>query len=73
MAHNTIPRPVKALPSSGSNLPLHHNWVSLPIWNLLQAYSYSPNLQAHWKFLPNSIMFVLDPLAQCLPNITGAG
>uniref|UniRef100_A0A2I3SGZ4 Uncharacterized protein n=3 Tax=Homininae TaxID=207598 RepID=A0A2I3SGZ4_PANTR len=73
MAHNTIPQPVKGLPSSGSNLPLQHNWVSSPIWNLLQAYRYSPNLQAHRKFLPNLIMFVLDPLAQWLPNITRAG
>uniref|UniRef100_A0A2K5RJB0 Uncharacterized protein n=1 Tax=Cebus imitator TaxID=2715852 RepID=A0A2K5RJB0_CEBIM len=61
MARNTIPQLVKGLPSSGSNLSLHHNWVSSPIWNLLQACKYSLNWE---KFLPNSIW---------LPNITGTG
>uniref|UniRef100_A0A8C6BCV1 Uncharacterized protein n=1 Tax=Monodon monoceros TaxID=40151 RepID=A0A8C6BCV1_MONMO len=73
VAHNTTAQPVKYLPSDlpsfGSNLPLHHNCISLPIGNPLQAHKYYLNLQTHHKFLLNSILFILELLAQWFPNI----
>uniref|UniRef100_A0A667IDV4 Uncharacterized protein n=1 Tax=Lynx canadensis TaxID=61383 RepID=A0A667IDV4_LYNCA len=75
MPHST-PNPLRGAfypPSSGSNLPLHHNCISLPIWNRFQARKYYLNLQTHQKFLPNSILFVLDLLCPVVPKCSCTG
>uniref|UniRef100_A0A8C0JQW8 Uncharacterized protein n=1 Tax=Canis lupus dingo TaxID=286419 RepID=A0A8C0JQW8_CANLU len=72
MKHNLL-LPVKDLLSSGSNLPLHHNCISFPIWIPLQARKYYLNLQTDQKFLPNSILFVLDLLSPVVPKYSCTG